>query len=88
MMEQLDKISIEDLCLKAHGAGVDSEARQRLDFHDLKRDAQMDDMPIAAGPQEIRRAGTHLRQHPRHHPATRRSSVCPNCRKPTAARPN
>ncbi|MFN4281806.1 MAG: RrF2 family transcriptional regulator [Alphaproteobacteria bacterium] len=32
MMEQLDKISIEDLCLKAHDAGVDSEARQRLDF--------------------------------------------------------
>ncbi len=32
MMEELEKTTIEDLCLKAHGAGVESEARQRLDF--------------------------------------------------------
>jgi len=32
MMEELDKTTIEDLCLKAHAAGVESEARQRLDF--------------------------------------------------------
>ncbi len=32
MMEELEKTTIEDLCLKAHTAGVESEARQRLDF--------------------------------------------------------
>ena len=32
MMEELDRTTIEDLCLKAHSAGVDSEARERLDF--------------------------------------------------------
>ena len=32
MMEELEKTTIEDLCLKAHSAGVESEARQRLDF--------------------------------------------------------
>lgn len=32
MMEELDKKTIEDLCLNAHSAGVESEARQRLDF--------------------------------------------------------
>lgn len=32
MMEELDKRTIEDLCLSANSAGVESEARQRLDF--------------------------------------------------------
>jgi Rrf2 family protein len=32
MMQELETTTIEDLCLKAHAAGVESEARQRLDF--------------------------------------------------------
>jgi Rrf2 family protein len=32
MMTQLDQTSIEDLCLRANQAGIDSEARSRIDF--------------------------------------------------------
>ena len=32
MMAELDKTTIEDLCLKANAGGVESDARQRLDF--------------------------------------------------------
>lgn len=31
-MAKLDQITIEDLCLKAHDAGVESESRQKMDF--------------------------------------------------------
>jgi len=31
-MERLDTVTIEELCLKAKEAGIDSEAAQRLDF--------------------------------------------------------
>ena len=32
MLHELDGITIEDLCLRAHEAGVPNEAAQRLDF--------------------------------------------------------
>ncbi len=32
LMERLDSITIEDLCLNAHGKGIESDAAQRLDF--------------------------------------------------------
>ena len=32
LMERLDSITIEELCLKAHGKGIESESAQRLDF--------------------------------------------------------
>ena len=32
VMNRLNSISIEDLCLRAHGARVDSEANRKLDF--------------------------------------------------------
>ncbi len=32
MLRELDGITIEDLCLRAHEAGVPNEAAQRLDF--------------------------------------------------------
>ena len=32
VMERLDSISIEDLCLEAHGKGIESDTAQRLDF--------------------------------------------------------
>lgn len=32
MLRELDAITIEDLCLRAHEAGVPNEAAQRLDF--------------------------------------------------------
>lgn len=32
VMERLDSITIEELCLKAHGKGIESESAQRLDF--------------------------------------------------------
>ena len=32
LMERLDSITIEDLCLNAHGKGIESDSAQRLDF--------------------------------------------------------
>ncbi len=32
MMERLDTVTIEDLCLRANDAGITSEAAERLDF--------------------------------------------------------
>jgi Rrf2 family protein len=32
MMAELDRTTVEDLCLKANQAGIDSEARSRIDF--------------------------------------------------------
>jgi Rrf2 family protein len=32
LMEQLDSITIEDLCKEAHGKGIESDAAERLDF--------------------------------------------------------
>lgn len=32
MLRELDEITVEDLCLRAHEAGVPNEAAQRLDF--------------------------------------------------------
>lgn len=32
MLRELDNITVEDLCLRAHEAGVPNEAAQRLDF--------------------------------------------------------
>lgn len=32
VMERLETITIEDLCLKAHAAGVESESNRKLDF--------------------------------------------------------
>ena len=32
VMERLDSITVEDLCLKAHREGIESEAKRRLDF--------------------------------------------------------
>lgn len=32
MMAELDRTTIEDLCLKANQAGIESEARSRIDF--------------------------------------------------------
>ncbi|MCZ6884811.1 MAG: Rrf2 family transcriptional regulator [Alphaproteobacteria bacterium] len=32
LMERLDSITIEDLCLNAHGKGIESDSTQRLDF--------------------------------------------------------
>ncbi|SVB84260.1 uncharacterized protein METZ01_LOCUS237114, partial [marine metagenome] len=31
-LEQLDKITIEDLCIKANERGIQSEGRQTLDY--------------------------------------------------------
>ncbi len=33
LMEKLDTITIEDLCRKAHDAGISGEGKPRLDFH-------------------------------------------------------
>jgi Rrf2 family protein len=32
MMDRLDAVTIEDLCLRAHAGGIRSEAAERLDF--------------------------------------------------------
>lgn len=32
ILERLDRVTIEDLCLKANAAGIESEAARRLDF--------------------------------------------------------
>jgi len=32
LMERLDSITIEDLCLNAHGKGIESDSAQRMDF--------------------------------------------------------
>jgi DNA-binding IscR family transcriptional regulator len=32
VMQRLDTITIEDLCLRAHQRRIESEAKQRLDF--------------------------------------------------------